>query len=487
MTEQTQEADTQVDLVIAGGTVIDGTGADRQAADVAINDDRIVEVGPPGSFDENAKSVVRADGRIVTPGFIDVHTHDDNAVLVDPDMAAKISQGVTTVVTGNCGVSLVPAIAADPPPPMNLLGDRAAFRFNSMSDYAAAVDAVAPSVNVVALVGHSTLRTGAMDDLSRKASTIEIDLMRSRLARCLEAGATGFSTGLWYKPNAAADIEEVTALAELLSDVGGIYATHMRDEADGVLDSLAESFETANRAQVPIVISHHKCAGPRNWGRSKETLPVIDAARAKQPVSLDVYPYAAGSTVLEPEMVDPEIRIMVTWSQPFPRMTGRDLAEIAAEWNCSQVDAARRLSPAGAIYFQIDEDDMRAILRFPPSMVGSDGLPHDTHPHPRLWGTFPRVLGRFCREEKLFSLEQAVHKMTGLSAGNFNIADRGEIRAGAYADLVIFDEEAISDTATFEDPAQPAAGIDHVIVNGKIGWSAGQHTGGRAGRFIRRQ
>jgi N-acyl-D-aspartate/D-glutamate deacylase len=310
--------------------------------------------------------------------------------------------------------------------------------------------------------------------------------MRELLADCLDAGAIGFSTGLWYKPNAAADIEEVAALAELLSDRGGTYTTHMRDEHDGVLDSLQEAFETANRAHVPVVISHHKCAGPKNWGRSIETLPMIEKARARQNVSLDAYPYVAGSTVLEPHMVDPDIRIMVAWSVPHPEMASRDLSDVAREWNCSQVDAAVRLAPAGAIYFQIDEQDMRRILSYPPTMVGSDGLPHDTHPHPRLWGTFPRVLGHYCREEKLFSLEQAVHKMTGLSAANFGLKDRGIVAEGAFADLVVFDADTIIDKSTFDNPTLPAAGIDHVMVNGQIGWSHGGHTGVTGGRFLRR-
>lgn len=485
MPEMPTMTDQNVDLLLRGAMLIDGTGADRRLADIAIRGDRIHLIRPPGQIAVSGAAEIDASGKIVAPGFIDVHTHDDNAVLVNPEMTAKISQGVTTVIVGNCGISLSPTINADPPPPLNLIGDRNAYRFETMRDYAKAVEAIAPSVNVAALVGHSTLRVGAMQDYGRKANAAEIDIMRARLADCLDAGAIGFSTGLWYQPNAAADIEEVAALAELLADTGGIYATHMRDEHDGIIDSLMESFETANRAQVRLVISHHKCAGPKNWGRSHKTLELINQARGKQPVSLDVYPYAASSTVLDPEMVDTEIRITVSWSVPHPEMAGRDLADIARGWGCSQADAARRLKPAGAIYFQIDEADMRRILSYPPTMVGSDGLPHDTHPHPRLWGTFPRVLGHYCRDEGLLTLEQAVHKMTGLSAGNFGLKDRGELREGAFADLVVFDADTIIDTATFDDPKQPAIGIEHVIVNGAISWSGGQHTKTRAGRFIR--
>ena len=486
MTKERERQSRPADLILTGGTVVDGTGADRRPADVVVSDGKISAVTSPGTLDQSAAQTLDITGRMVAPGFIDVHTHDDNAVLSDPRMAAKISQGVTTVVVGNCGISLAPSQPVDPPPPMNLLGGRDAFRFPSMADYAQAVDDATPSINVAALVGHGTLRVGALDNIDRKATIAEIDVMRERVAESLHAGAIGFSTGLWYKINNAADEDEVVALAEVLADKGGVYTTHMRDEADGVLDSLRESFETANRASVPIVISHHKCAGPKNWGRSRDTLALIDAAREHQSISLDAYPYAAGSTVLEPHMVDPDIRISVSWSVAHPEMAGRDLAEIADEWGCSQVDAAVRLSPAGGIFFQIDEADMRRILAYPPTMIGSDGLPHDVHPHPRLWGTFPRVLGHFSRDEGLMPLEQAVHKMTGLSARNFGLADRGEIRVGAHADLVVFDADTVIDRATYDEPKQTAIGIDHVIVGGALSWTKGAQTANRNGQFIRR-
>lgn len=477
---------SRADIALVGGTIVDGTGEDRKSGDVLITGDRITGIVAPGSAGQHAVRTIDVSGRVIAPGFIDVHTHDDNAVLVNSAMTAKLSQGVTTVIGGNCGISLAPMVPKDLPPPLNLLGGRSAFRFTRMKDYAEAVNATAPGVNIAALVGHQTLRVGTMKDVGRKADAAEIDRMRELLGECLDAGAIGFSTGLWYKPNAAADIDEVAALAEMMSDKGGVYTTHMRDEHDKVLESLHETFETANRADVPVVISHHKCAGPKNWGRSNETLPLIEAARQRQPVSLDAYPYTAGSTVLEPQMVDESIRIMVAWSVPHPEMAGKDLADVAAQWNLAQRDAAIRLAPAGAIYFQIDEDDMRRILAYPPTMIGSDGLPHDTHPHPRLWGTFPRVLGRYCRQEHLFSLEQAVHKMTGLSARNFGLKDRGVVSDGAYADLVVFDPETIIDQATFEQPMQPATGIDYVMVNGTIGWSKGAGTGNTGGRFIHR-
>lgn len=477
------------DIILRNGEVVDGTGAPRRRADVAIKGDRIHAVAEPGTIGNTRSGrEIDATDRVISPGFIDTHTHDDNAVLVGPDMTPKVSQGVTSVIAGNCGISLAPITFRDgePPPPLNLLGGANDFRFERMGDYVEAVGAAKPRTNIANLIGHSTLRVACMDDVGQKASTKEIDAMRVRLGEGLDAGAIGFSTGLYYKTNAAADMEEVVALAELLADKGGVYVTHMRDEHDGILDSLQETFETANRAQVPVVISHHKCSGPKNWGRSRETLPVIDEARKQQVIGLDAYPYPAGSTVLEPDWVNEEIRILVTWSKSHPDRSGQNLADIAAEWGCSQRDAAVRLHPAGAIYFQMNEEDVQRILAYPPTMIGSDGLPHDTHPHPRLWGTFPRVLGHYCRDAGLFSLEEAVHKMTGLSAETFGLKDRGTVREGAFADLVVFDPASIQDRATFENPKRAAAGIDLVIVSGTEAWADGKTTPTRNGRFVSR-
>lgn len=488
VTETASNTSRPYDLILRNGTVIDGSGAPRVAADVAVAGARIAAVGAPGSLRQPAHREIDISGRIVAPGFIDSHTHDDNAVLRTPDMTPKLSQGVTTVIVGNCGISLSPLRGEGVMvPPLNLLGDSDSYRFDSMAAYAEAVDAATPSVNVAALVGHMTLRVGCMSALDRRANDAEIAAMRGRLEQALNDGAIGFSTGLYYKPNAAADTDEVVALAEALADADAVYVTHMRNEHDLVADSLAETFEIGRRARSPVVISHHKCAGPRNWGRSKETLALIEAARTGQAVGLDAYPYAAGSTVLDPDMVDETIRIMVSWSHAHPEQAGRDLADIAAAWQCSQRQAAERLAPAGAIYFQMDEADVQRILAYPPTMIGSDGLPHDAHPHPRLWGTFPRVLGHYSRDLGLFSLEQAVHKMTGLPADTFGLRGRGAVREGAWADLVVFDAHSVADTATFEVPESLSSGIDLVITNGVIAWHDGERTGARGGRFIRRQ
>ncbi|MYE20308.1 MAG: D-aminoacylase [Rhodospirillales bacterium] len=474
------------DLVIRNASIIDGSGAPARSGDIAIAGDRVSAIGALAHLSGAAELDV--GGRAGAPGFIDVHTHDDRAVLSDPDMTCKVSQGVTTVVTGNCGISLAPLKPATaPPPPSDLIGDRPEHYFADFGAYLSALDRDPPAVNVVAQVGHSTLRIGAMDGLDRAATPSEIARMRGRLEDSLAAGAVGMSTGLFYPPANAAPTEEVVELAAALAPAGAIHSTHMRDETAHVLESLDETFEIGRKAHVPVVISHHKCAGTPNHGRTLESLPKIDAARETQPIALDVYPYVAGSTVLNPHRMMSASRVIVTWSKSVPEAAGRDLSEIAAAWGCTETTAAERLQPAGAIYFIMDEEDVRRVLSYPHAMIGSDGLPHDQHPHPRLWGTFPRVLGHYARDVGLFPLEEAVRRMTGLSAAQFGLTDRGVLRAGAYADLVVFDPRTVADCSTWEEPARPASGIELVMVNGRAVWQAGAGTGARPGRALRLQ
>ena len=469
-------------LLLRGGTVIDGTGAARYVADVRVEDDRIAAIG--ASLPAADATVIDATGLVVAPGFIDVHTHDDQIVLAAPSMLPKISQGVATVVVGNCGISLAPLVRGHVPPPLNLLGGTDKHVHPTMAAYAAAVAAARPAVNVAALVGHSTLRIATMSDPYRPATLHEQQSMTSLLRNALADGAIGLSSGVFYDTGAAADIDELSLLAAVAGESGGVYTTHIRDEMDRVLDSLDEAFATARRGKLPIVISHHKCAGPNNWGRTVQTLAHFDAARKAQPIGLDAYPYIAGSTVLREDLVDGVIDIIVTWSEPHPEMSARHLADVAAEWNCSQKEACLRLQPGGACYFQMREDDVQRVLRYPATMIGSDGLPHDSHPHPRLWGTFPRVLGHYCRDLGLFPLETAVHKMTGLSARQFKLAGRGEIKVGSFADITRFDPDTVLDAATFEHPIATARGIRCVIVNGAVSYRDGNAGPGRAGRFL---
>jgi N-acyl-D-amino-acid deacylase len=475
-----------IDIVIRNAQVIDGTGGPAFAADVGLRGDRIVALGSIAA--EPGQTVIDAAGKAVAPGFIDVHTHDDRALLNTPDMTMKVSQGVTTVVVGNCGISLAPlSLNGAPPPPLDLIGDQPSYRYPTFAAYLDELDRNPPALNAACLAGHTTLRVGAMDALDRPATADEIAAMRARLSEALAAGAIGLSTGLGYPPAEPAPTSEIKALAELLKPAGAIHTTHMRDESEHVMEALDEAFDIGRSAGVPVVISHHKTAGRANFGRSRDTLKKIDRAMATQPIGLDAYPYIAASTVLDPKWIATADRIFVTWSKGAPEQTGRDLADIATDWGVSQLTAVERLRPAGAVYFTMDEGDVRRILSYPHTMIGSDGLPHDTHPHPRLWGTFPRVLGHYCREEKLFPLEEAVRRMTGLPAQQFRLSNRGSIAIGAYADIVVFDPATVIDRATFEAPMTPAAGIDTVIVNGRIVWRDGAGTGARPGRALRRQ
>jgi N-acyl-D-amino-acid deacylase len=479
----TQHAQEPAHWLLQGGHVIDGNGTSRFRADVRVENGRISEIG--ADLEVRGATSIDAAGRIVAPGFIDVHTHDDQSVLSSPAMLPKVSQGVTTVVVGNCGISLAPLVHPDVPAPLTLLGGSGKHVYPTMRAYAQAVDAARPAVNVAALVGHSTLRVATMDDPYRAATPAEQAKMADLMREAMAAGATGFSSGLFYDTNAASDTAEVTLLARIAAEAGGVYTAHIRDEAKDVIASLDEAFTAARDAGLPLVISHHKCAGPANWGRSFETLAHIDAARRGQPIGLDAYPYVAGSTVLRPDLVDDVIEVMVTWSEPYPAMSGRLLADIAREWNCSQKEACGRLQPGGASYFQMREDDVRRVLQYEATMIGSDGLPHDSHPHPRLWGTFPRVLGHYSRELALFPLEEAVHRMTGLSARRFNLLDRGEVAVGNHADLVVFDPDLVIDRATYEQPTLRAGGIENVMVSGTMTYDARGATGARAGKFLR--
>ena len=474
------------DLLIRNATVVDGTRAPRFEADIAIRGGRIEAVG--GLDGASADDEIDASGLIAAPGFIDAHTHDDRLLLSAPGMAPKVSQGVTTVVAGNCGVSLAPAPRGMPrpvTPPIDLLDvDGGWFRFGSFGDYVEALRAAPAATNCALLVGHSMLRVQAMSDLERPANAGEVARMRELADEALAAGAIGISTGLYYEPAAAATTEEVIEVCRPLTARNAIYCTHMRDEAGAVMDSLEETFRIGRELGVRVVISHHKVAGTPNHGRSAETLPLIERAMRSQPVGLDCYPYCASSTILSHDRTLFASKTLVTWSKPHPEFSGMDLKDIAARMGLPVREAVAKLLPAGAIYFAMDEGDVQRILGFEHTMVGSDGLPHDAAPHPRLWGTFPRVLGHYARDLGLFSLETAVHKMTGLTARTFGLAGRGVLGKGYAADITLFDAAAVGEGATFEKPIQPARGIETVIVNGRPVWRAGRPTGERPGQVL---
>ncbi|SEF25440.1 D-aminoacylase [Variovorax sp. NFACC27] len=474
-------------LLLRGGTVIDGSGAPPRRANVLLEGDTIAAILAPDAEVAGAESI-ELDGLAVAPGFIDSHTHDDGYLLAHPDMVPKVSQGVTTVVTGNCGVSLAPVPPGCPlPQPLDLLGPPELFRYPTFSAWMDALRAAPAAVNVIPLVGHASLRVSTMNDLQRPATPEECAGMRRLLAEALDAGAFGMSTGTFYPPAQHATTQEIIDIGETMRGRGGmIYAVHLRDESDRIDEAIEEALEIGRSLAARVVFSHHKLAGERNHGRSVQTLARIEEAGAMQPVCLDCHPYPATSTMLRLDRVRLARRTLIAWSKGDPSAQGRDFAELQHEWGLDDDAMLQRLAPAGAIYFLMDERDVERILAHPRTMVGSDGLPFDPHPHPRQWGTFTRVLSRLVRDKGLLTLEAAVHKMTGLAAANYGLRDRGLLQPGLRADLVVFDPQRVTDLATFDNPVQASRGIEGVWVNGQRVWDGQRATGLRPGRVLER-
>ncbi len=497
------------DLVIRGGTVYDGAGADGVRADVAITGDRVQAVG-----DIAGRGAVELDatGMAVTPGFIDVHAHDDIAVLLEPEMACKVMQGVTTDIVGNCGSGVVP------------FGE-GMMRFSRMypgltlpswdgyPGYLDRVDEIAPSCNVAVLMGQGTLRMGTAGLERRPATADELAQMLAWVQAGRDAGAVGLSTGLIYEPGRYTPTEEIVTLARELAGGRGLYASHMRNEAGGLLDAVREAIHVGETAGIPVQISHHKASGPEHWGRVRDSLLLIEQARARGvDVTADQYPYTAGSTSFYAVVQNGAFRktakaadepqesglgtvraedVLFASCPRRPEWEGQTLAALAEAWDLPPEDAAERIldvegQAAFVVIFMMDEGDVRTVLRHPTTMIGSDGLIAGEKPHPRLYGCFPRVLGRYARDEGVIDLATAVHKMTGMPATKFQLRDRGVLRPGAFADIVVFDPTTIRDTATYEEPKRYPEGIRAVFVNGVAVARDGAHTGARAGRALRR-
>jgi N-acyl-D-amino-acid deacylase len=472
-------------FIISGATLVDGSGAGRFRADVAVSEGLITEIG---RFDKGEGVLVKqAEGLVLTPGFIDSHTHDDGYLLVHPDMKPKVSQGVTTVVTGNCGVSLAPLPANDViPQPLDLLGPKALFRFKTFDSWISQLRETPAAVNVIPLVGHTTLRIATMADTGREATPSEVEAMQQLLIEALGAGAFGMSTGTFYPPASHAPTREIVQVGAPMKQRGGLYATHLRDEADHIVPAMEEALEIGRALESLVVFSHHKLAGSRNHGRSSETLKIIEDASKCQPVCLDCHPYPATSTMLRLDRIQIAKRTMVTWSKGYPEAAGRDFSEVMKELGLDEQATVNRLMPAGAIYFLMHESDVARIMAHSLTMVGSDGLPFDSHPHPRQWGTFTRVLRVMVREQNLMTFEQAIHKMTGLAAKNYGLEKRGLLRPGYFADLVLLNEHEVTDLATFDAPIQTSKGICDVWVNGEHVWDGVAVSGNRPGRVLSR-
>lgn len=486
-------------LVIRNARLLDGTGTPAVPGDLAVEGERIVALGTvPGAGERE----IDAHGQALCPGFIDTHTHDDGALLRVPGMQFKLAQGVTTCVTGNCGFSVAPATKEAgrmvTESAILALGGVPA-DWDDLQGYREAVAAVRPAVNAIALVGMGTLRYAAMRNRKDAPSAEELARMRGWLARAMEQGACGLSTGLIYEPNRWAGTEEITELCREIAPYGGVYATHMRDEGLGLLTSVEETLAIGAGAGCPVHISHHKASGRAAWGLVKDSLARVDRARAEgRDVTLDVYPYPAGSTRLEALLRlgalsrDPEYpSILRIASCPGkPEYQGRTVAEIAGELDLPAEQAAERILAGPGretlvVQFAMDEADVEANMRHPLVMIGSDGLPVlEGLPHPRLFGTFPRVLARYVRERGVVALEEAVRRMTSLPAARFGLTARGVLAPGNYADLVLFDPDTVLDTATYDDPMREPEGIALVVVNGAVACEAGRHTGVGSGRLL---
>lgn len=483
------------DLLIAGGDVLDGSGAPAIRADVGVIDDRVVAVGDLTGA--SAGVTVDATGMVVAPGFIDVHAHEDAAMLLDPSVFWKARQGVTTVVVGNCGFG--------PAPHPHAIDEFAAWwpdvrsvtPWTDHHDYVRRVSEAGVSVNVAFLVGHGCVRSEAMGHADRAPTTAELGTMRTRVEEGLAAGAVGLSTGLIYTPGRFAARDEIVELARVVAAHGGVYTSHIRDEGEFLVDAVTEAIAVGEQAGLPVQLSHHKAYGPKNWGKVSESLALVDAARsAGHQVHVDVYPYTASATMLS-ALLDNSMfdvvagsAVRITSAPGFPRYEGSTVAELADSWRVSTVEAAERVVAdlglaAMVVVESMSEDDVRTVLRRPFTMIGSDGIMGPGTPHPRVFATFPRVLSRYVRDGSLTTAE-AVHRMTGLPAAMFGLDDRGVVRDGAIADLVVFDAGGIDDRSSFTDRTSAPTGIVTVIINGRRVIVDGEHTGAGPGRVLRR-
>lgn len=522
-----------VSLRIMDGMIYDGLGSPGVSSNVYVLDDRIVDVTREKL---PATETIDAHGLAVSPGFIDTHSHSDLQIFSEPRAEAKITQGITTEIVGQDGFSVAPI---DPAMRVELArylsglaGELDEWNWLNLNAYLERIAEASPATNIASLVGNGTLRAAAIGFENRKATPDQLEEMKVKVAQAMEQGALGLSSGLIYPPSLYADERELIELCKTVAEHGGVYVTHMRDEANRLLDSLGEAIRVAEGSKSRLHISHHKAIGRANWGTTRTSLEMIDqASRRGLEISCDVYPYTAGSTMLTavlppwaldggPEalhrrLADPAERqhmrrdietdlpgwvsyskrvgwdkIVVTYSKSRRDVEGKSIQEIAKTQNKSEADVVLDLllearSAVSMLAFHISEDDVRRVVKHGSSMICTDGL-LGGKPHPRAYGAFPRVLRRYVREERWLTLESAIRKMTSLPSSRFRLKDRGQIMKGAFADIVVFDPKTISDQSTYENPRQFSTGIEYVIVNGQITLNEGRQTEKRAGRPIKR-
>jgi len=524
-----------LDILIRDGDVVDGSGAPRFRADVAVEGDRIVEVGSLAGT--QAGTVIDASGCVVAPGFVDMHSHAGFSLPVCPTADSLACQGITTAVIGQCGFSTAPLLDETRDTMLAALGTGAIpmpwDEWSTFGEYLDYLARIGTSINVVPLVGQGSVRVRVMGLTAEPASEAQIGRMQAQVIQAMEEGAVGLSTGLIYPPGSYTSTEELVDVTRPVGEQKGFYFSHLRDEGDRLLEAVSEAIGIGRESGAAVQISHFKAAGRHNWDKASRALDLIDQARAEGlDVSADMYPYVAGSTYLAAvlpqwaheggkratlqRLGDPQTRQrmaadmqsagffrIIEWDQVMisgaPRnraYQGRYVADLAAGADKSPYDwvfdALLELElEASMITFMMSEDNVRRALQHPATMIGTDGFGFSVDgplaqgaPHPRSYGTYPRVLGRYVREQGVLSLEEAMWKMTGFPAQKLRWADRGLVKQGLKADLVVLDPDTVADRATFQAPHQYPAGIQHVIVNGRLVVSEGRHTKTRPGRVL---
>jgi len=525
-----------VETVLWNGYVIDGTGNPWFKADIGIDHGKIAKIGDLES--ERAETRINVRNLVIAPGFIDMHSHSDDALLINPKAESKIRQGVTTEVIGNCGDSGAPIddkIREEMEKTTAMLvSSKVKINYNTLEEYARKLERQGISVNVAPLVGHGNLRKMAVGYDDRCPTRAELAKMKGILAKAMKQGAFGLSTGLIYPPGSYAKTPEIIELAKVAASFHGIYTSHIRNEGAKLLDAVKEAIAIGREAKIPVEISHHKAGGKKNWGKVKQARELMEDARKEGiEVTCDVYPYVASSFGLVnmlPQWAHEGGPKKITQRLRDSRIKNRMKKDMlkgalsSAHWNrtmiahcpkhkeyqgkfVADIAKAKREDPfefafnllieedlsVSVVRFGMCEEDVEYVLQYPNAIVGSDGsalAPYGPlgkgHPHPRNYGTFTRVLGHYSRTRGIITLQEAVRKMTSLPAQKLGLRDRGVIRLGAWADLVVFNPETVIDVATYADPKRYPKGIEYVIVNGVLTVGKGRHTGARAGKVLKR-
>lgn len=528
-----------LDCIIKHTHILDGTGAPGRDADIGIVEGRISAVG---RLDGDAERVIDCEGLVAAPGFIDIHSHTDSGLLVDPRAESKITQGITLEVCGNCGFSPAPCIDEASRTELESWCKKHAVEADwlTLGDWLDVLESKEIAVNVAVLVGHANVRSAVVGLANREPSPRELAEMKRLVSEAMEEGAFGLSSGLIYAPSCFADTAELAELASAAAPYGGFYASHIRSERDEMVAAVEEAIEVGRRAGVAVEIAHHKACGSNNWGKVATTLEMVEAARREGlDVTVDQYPYTAAATslsILLPKWAHDggrkcllqrlddrrnellrhlqeagsdggsiandggwtTVLVSSVRSDQNRRYEGMNLVQIAQQRHASPEETALDLLKeeelaVSMVHFAQSEEDVRTVMKSPYAMLGTDASARSTtgelakgKPHPRAFGTFPRVLGRYVNQAGVISLEAAIRKMTSMPAAKLGISDRGVIRAGNWADIVVFDPGRVIDLATYEDPHQISRGVEYVFVNGRLAVERGELTGTLAGRVLRR-